>query len=156
MDVKAILGLLASPTVLAGVGGYLGYKYGKKASIQNKYVAGGVGVGAGWLIGKTLQQFTQPPAVVPQIPDIEQQSAQGDYVDLDLNAPGQPMALPAPQNPWDQFQQAPPTPQFSSSPANEHAGEGSYTKTSYNVEGVEDAMNEAEMMLELQKKNGSN
>lgn len=159
MDIKAILGLVASPTVLAGLGGWLGYKYGKKASIKNKYVAGGVGVGAGWLIGKTLQSVTAPPVVAPpvqQITDTEQ-PPQGDYLNLDLDASPQPMALPAPQNPWDQFQQAaPPTPQFDTSPANVHTAEGSYGKSSYNVEGVENAMDEAEMMMELEKRNGRN
>lgn len=157
MDIKGILKLIASPTMLAGIGGYLGYKYGKRASISNKYVAGSVGVGAGWLVGKGLQQFVQQPQLpatqqpVPQVTDEEMPPGMGDYVNLNLDAPGlPPMALPPAQN-------LPSELQFDTSPGNVVEGEGSYGKTSYNVSGVEDAMNEAEILMEMEKKgNGAN
>jgi hypothetical protein len=143
MDIKALLGLVASPTILAGVGGWLGYKYGKKASIQNKYIAGGVGLGAGYLLGKTLQGISAPPAApaaqpVPQVVDPEQPPV-GDYLSLNFDAP-----------------HALPDPEFDTSPANEYAGEGSYKKTSYNVQKVEDAMDQMEALMQLEKKNGTN
>jgi hypothetical protein len=136
MDIKALLNLLASPTILALGGGWLGYKYGNKASINNKYVAGGVGVGAGYLLGRTLQQFTAPPPAVPQVVDTENPPME-DYLNLQLDGAPAPKQLP---------------PAMDDDVWNAHAGEGSYGRSSYNTESIDEVMGEAEAMLAATKR----
>lgn len=135
MDVKDIAKLAFSPLTLAAVGGFLGNRYGKKVSIGNKYVATGVGLGAGYLLGRIVQSVLPATTAPAAAPSQVQQQPQGDFVDI---GPAQQTPL----LPW-------PT-----SPANVSEGEGSYGNTSYDVSGTEQAMAEAQELLRRRNSHG--
>lgn len=165
MTIKDILGLATGSTGLAILGGYVGYKYGDKVSIKNKYVGAGAGAATGLLVAQILGKFfggsSQAQLQAQQAAQLqaqEQAQAAGDYVDFEApegyTPPPQPLALPGRIQQVQPVQQQPQM-HIRTSPANVHEGNGSYSGTSYDVSDVEAAVSEAEDLLAYKQRRGN-
>lgn len=149
MKANDIMKLALGPFGLVILGGYLGYKYGNKATIKNRYVGAGAGAAAGYLTSRALSTVlgltrAQQDAVQAAQPPQEQQSLD-DYVPLSFDSPQALQALPAPSVPL--MTPTPRMPVVGNNPANSWRGEGSLARSSYNTEDVEESVGEVEQDL---------